>query len=386
MKKCIGKFLMALVVVLASVMLIEGYSIHASDGKTVRVSTAKQLKKAIKNEDVGTIILRTEAYISITIKADKAAASKFLIVDAEHVNVVNKAVFAGIEIRSVNKYTESVSGNTISLTGYFENYLDTFIVSKKKQVECLKLDNMGTKYYPGYVLRKGAKVKELVLVMKDSGAPVEISLTSKNKTAKQRIVNEYNFYEDYKISIDKYGRISSMFCDSDAVEFALDYTYKYDSNGNLTKISGWDNENGEFTDTFTYSNGNLVKRVAGGFEPMQCDYTYDKNGNKTSEKVYSEDHMDGQTWSETSYYEYEYDKNGRLSYESYEHDDDMSEFSYTYDSKGFKIEGFENNFGLGIESTYTYNKYGDLITVKQTADGETVVLKYKYDKLGNLIN
>lgn len=96
--------------------------------------------------------------------------------------------------------------------------------------------------------------------------------------------------------------------------------------------------------------------------------------------------MDGQTWSVTSYHEFEYDNNGRLSYESYEQDDDMSEFAYTYDSKGFKIEEFENNYGLGINTTFTYNKYGDLITVKQTADGETVATKYKYDKLGNLID
>ena len=58
----------------------------------------------------------------------------------------------------------------------------------------------------------------------------------------------------------------------------------------------------------------------------------------------------------------------------------------TYDSKGFKIEEFENNYGLGINTTFTYNKYGDLVTVKQTADGETAVMKYKYDKLGNPIN
>ncbi len=64
----------------------------------------------------------------------------------------------------------------------------------------------------------------------------------------------------------------------------------------------------------------------------------------------------------------------------------MSEFSYTYDSKGFKIEEFENNYGLVINTTFTYNKYGDLITVKQTADGETVSIKYQYDKLGNQID
>ena len=385
MKKCIGKILMALVIVISAVMLMEGYSIHAGEGKTVRVSTAKQLKKAIKNEDVGTIILRTKAYITITIKADKAAADKFLIVDSDNVNVVNKAVFAGIEIRSVNKYTESVSGNKISLTGYYEDDLGAFTVSKKKQVERLILNN-DTKYYPGYVLRKGARVKELVLVMTDDGAPVELSLTAKNKTAKTRVTNEFGFYEDCKISIDKYGRISSRVCDSDAAEFRLDYTYKYDSNGNLTSISGRDNANGKFSDKFTYSNGNLIKRVADGFDLLQCDYKYDNKGNKTSEKIYSEYHMDGQTWSATSYHEFEYDNNGRLSYESYEQDDDMSEFAYTYDSKGFKIEEFENNYGLGINTTFTYNKYGDLITVKQTADGETVATKYKYDKLGNPID
>ena len=386
MKKCIGKLLMALVIIISAVMLIEGYSIHAAEGKTVRVSTAKQLKKAIKNEDVGTIILRTKAYITITIKADKAAADKFLIVDAAHVNVVNKAVFAGIEIRSVNKYTESVSGNKISITGYFDDYLDTFTVSKKKQVESLKITN-GSDYYPGYVLRKGAKVKELVLVREDAGAPVELSLTAGDKTAKLHIADEYgDYYMDYKITIDKYGRISRRVCDSDAAEFRLDYTYKYDSNGNLTSISGRDNEHGKFSDKFTYSNGNLIKRVEDGFDLLQCVYTYDNKGNKTSEKIHSEYHMDGQTWSVTSYHEYEYDKNGRLSYESYEQDDDMSEFAYTYDSKGFKIEEFENNYGLGISTTFTYNKYGDLITVKQTADGETAVMNYKYDKLGNPIN
>ena len=251
MKKSIGKLLLALVIVFSAVMLIKSYSIQAGEGKTVRVSTAKQLKKAIKNEDVGTIILRTEAYITITIKADKAAADKFLIIDSDNVNVVNKAVFAGIEIKSANKYTESVSGNKISVTGYLGDVHDSLIISKKKQVECLTLQNVF--YDPGYVLRKGAKVKELVLVMKDNGAPVELSLTAKNKTGKIHLKNEYGFIQDYKISIDKYGRISGIFCDSDTLEFACDYKYKYNSNGNVIEISGWDNENGDFPSLFLES-------------------------------------------------------------------------------------------------------------------------------------
>lgn len=382
MKKSIGKLLLALVIVFSAVMLIKSYSIQAGEGKTVRVSTAKQLKKAIKNEDVGTIILRTEAYITITIKADKAAADKFLIIDSDNVNVVNKAVFAGIEIQSANKYTESVSGNKISVTGYLGDVHDSLIISKKKQVECLTLQNVF--YDPGYVLRKGAKVKELVLVMKDNGAPVELSLTAKNKTGKIHLKNEYGFIQDYKISIDKYGRISGIFCDSDTLEFACDYKYKYNSNGNVIEISGWDNENGDFTDIYTYSNGNLVKRVYNGFDPIERDYTYDSNGNKVSVKVYCEYHMDGQSWSETSYYEYEYDENDRLIYERYEDEDGdrTSENSYKYDSKGFCVEEYSNDYGLESFMTYTYNKYGDQVSIKCTSDGETRVTTYKYNKLG----
>ena len=381
----LGKCLLALAIVLSAVVLIGGYHIHAGEGKTVRVSTAKQLKKAMKSADTGTIILRTEAYISVTIKADKAAADKFLIIDAKNAKIVNKAVFSGIEIQNVNKYTESVSGNKIDITGYIDDQMNGFTVSKKKQVERLTIDY--PYYLPGYVLRKGDKIKELVLLKIDNGAPVELTLNGKNKTVTYNMTNEYGFYEKYKITIDKYGRISRFICDSDGVEFAYDYSYKYDSNGNIIGISGWSNDGGDFTDTYTYSGGNLVKRVLNDWDYLQDDYEYDSKGNRIHAEKYSEYSMDGQTWSETSVSDYEYDANGRLVYSRYENTDGdyFTEESYTYNSKGFLIEEYSNYYGLETIKVYTYNKNSDMIKMQTTSDGETFTTEYKYDKLGKMI-
>ena len=382
----IGRGILALAIILSAVMLISGYHIHAEEAKTVRVSTAKQLKKAMKSEDVGTIIFRTEAYINVTIKADSAAADKFLIIDAENAKVVNKAVFSGIEIQNVKKYTESVSGNKISITGNIDDQRSGFIVSKKKQVERLTI--YYPNYLPGYVLRKGAKVKELVITKYAKGAPVELTLNAKNKTVTYNMSNEYDCYEHYKITIDKYGRISHSICESNGVEFAHDFNYKYDSNGNLVEISGWDNENGDFTDTYTYSGGNLVKRVFDDWNILQEDYEYDSKGNKIHAEKYSEDSMDGQVWSYSTTEDYEYDENGRLQYYRYENiEGDYSvEYSYIYNSKGFLSKEYNNYYGLESVYEYTYNKYGDRIKVKTTSDGETIVYEYKYDKLGNLLS
>ena len=123
--------LLVVVAIVSSVLIIYGnISVYADNGETVRVSTEKQLKAAIKNADVGTIIFRTNAYINVKIKADENAKSKSLVIDAPHVNFTNKAVFSDINIYSANKYIESVSGNRISLSD--SHITDGFFVSKKK--------------------------------------------------------------------------------------------------------------------------------------------------------------------------------------------------------------------------------------------------------------
>ena len=139
--KNIYKFVLLAALIMTTVIMVKGLEVHAEDGKTVRVSTAKEIKKAINNPDVGTIIFRTQAYIDVTIKANKDASSKFLIVDSPNANITNKAVFASIDIQSAKTFTESASGNKISLTGYFDDSLNGFTVSKNKKVESLTLNN-----------------------------------------------------------------------------------------------------------------------------------------------------------------------------------------------------------------------------------------------------
>ena len=84
-----GKLFMALAVVLFAVIAINTIRVKADNGETVRVSTAKELKAAMKNAEVGTIIFRTKAYQTVTIKSDKAAKSKSLIIDAPNTSFTN---------------------------------------------------------------------------------------------------------------------------------------------------------------------------------------------------------------------------------------------------------------------------------------------------------
>ena len=73
----------------------------AAEGNTVRVATQKELKKALKDSSVETIILRTNTYDSITISSKKAKNKK-LIVDAYNSKITNKAKFKSITLISAD--------------------------------------------------------------------------------------------------------------------------------------------------------------------------------------------------------------------------------------------------------------------------------------------
>ena len=63
-KKTCKILLMFAVVIIA--MAFVKVPVNADTGKTVRVSSAKQLKAAMKNSEVGTIIFRTEINANVT--------------------------------------------------------------------------------------------------------------------------------------------------------------------------------------------------------------------------------------------------------------------------------------------------------------------------------
>lgn len=384
--KNIYKFVLLAALIMTTVIMVKGLEVHAEDGKTVRVSTAKEIKKAINNPDVGTIIFRTQAYIDVTIKANKDASSKFLIVDSPNANITNKAVFASIDIQSAKTFTESASGNKISLTGYFDDSLNGFTVSKNKKVESLTLNNFY--YNPGYKLRKGAKVKELTIVKLDKDdTPFMVTLNSKNKTGKISIIDYWDFEEKFSFTIDKNGRLTRVICDSENVENYFDYKYEYDKNGNLLSVTGEDNGNGG-CDYFTYSGNKLVNKKVGVFSVANTQYEYDKKGRLVHELSNYEYTMDNITEYETSDVDYEYDKKGRLTYYRFEYVESgyFYEYSYQYNSKGFLTKVYCNELGALSESTYEYNKAGDMLKFINVSEGYTDVIESKYDELGNIIN
>ncbi|MBR6475505.1 MAG: hypothetical protein IKS98_08645 [Lachnospiraceae bacterium] len=384
--KRVAKILMLMVVMLLVIGAVKESNVQAANGKTVRVSTAKAIKKAINNPDVGTIIFRTEAYINVTIKANKSAAEKFLIIDADNANVVNKAVFAGIEIQSAKKYTESVSGNNITISGYIENTVDGFVVSKKKKVNSLTIDNDNIiNDYTGFLLRKGAKIKEVTIKAKTDGAPCEISLSASKKEATLKTTDYYGDRQDFKIKIDKNGRIVKKASDSDDKAYVYEYNYKYDSNGNLIKVSGSNADNADFTITCTYDGTKRVKREFSGDAYNKSEYKYDKNGYLVREDYNYEKQTAGGLL--TAYYTtvYEHDINGRRIYYrcDYGEEESFIEKSYTYDKNGFLLDEYMNDSGYEVRYKYKYNKAGDKILKVYTEDGETDTITFKYDELGN---
>lgn len=385
LNKTLFRLIAVFAVVLTAMIVSNGIRVHADNGETVRVSTAKELKAAIKNADVGTIIIRTEAYIDITIKADKAAKSKSLIVDAKNADITNKAVFADINILSANSYTESAKGNSISLS---DAYIpDGFTVAKKKKVKSLIVYDSYASFYSCYTLRKGAKISNLELVYSGGDEPVK---SSYNKSKKQVTIscNSDGCERSYTIKLDKSGRMISIKCKSNWPEADYEEAFKYDSNGNVVKNTGVENMSGEYSAEMTYA-GNLIQKSVykSSYSSSVYTYEYDKKGNLTHYEYHNEDSMDGQTFVHASVADMEYDKKGRLTYEMWENIDSgyFHETSSIYDSNGFITEMTINSSGSISVYQNKYNKAGDLIQTKYTCEGFEEVTTYEYDELGVLI-
>ncbi len=384
--KKVGMLFAIAALILTAVIIRGSIRVFADNGETVRVSTAKQLKAAIKRADVGTIIFRTEAYINVTIKADENAKTKSLIIDAPNVNFTNKAVFSDIKIRSAKKYIESVSGNRISI--YDNDILDGFFVSKKKKVKKLTILNSYGEFRNNYTLRKGAKIEELELIYTGEFYPVK---SSYDKSKRQLTIEDFYYDDDciYIIKLDKNGRMVSIDCESDSQESYYSELFSYDSNGNLIRIIGTDNMYGKFTKEITYS-GNLEQKsiYKGEYESTVYISSYDENGRLAHREFTGEDSSDGETLVYSSINVFEYDKNGRLIYDRWDsvEGDTFYETSYTYNSKGFLTMLYDNSSGSVTVYEYKYNKAGSMIEFTQKFDGQNETQTYEYDEFGDLID
>ena len=383
--KVFGRLFVVFAVALAAVIICSGVGVHADNGDTVRVSTAKELKSAIKNANVGTIIFKTDAFLNVTIKADKKAKGKSLIIDAENSIITNKAVFADIDIRSAKQYTESVSGNNISLS---DSYIpEGIIVSKKKKVKSFTVYSSQGIFWNNFTLRNGAKISAYELIFSGDEIPVK---SSYNKSKKQVTIKcSYDGCDrSYTIKLDKNGRITSLDCESNWPEADYNESYTYDSNGNLLKSYGSENTSGNYSTEVTYSGNQRMKSVyKSEYESGEYTFTYDKKGNLVHEEYIGVGSIDGESFDFATVTDYEYDKNGRLTYERWE--DSASgyfvETSYTYDSKGFQTEQIINSSGSESVYKFKFNKAGDMIEKTYSCEGYKETTTYEYDKLGNPI-
>jgi len=374
--KTVFGLIMALCMVIASFYVPS----FAASKKTVRVATAKELKEAIADSKVGTVIFRSGTYDSITIAADANAKSKKLIIDAQNANIVNKAVFKKIEIQNVNSFKEAASGNTLEMGLYTAGALE---VAKKKKVKKLILSDLSG--YEGidryWTVRKSAKIKNIVFKFGNDTAKWD---KTTGKLSFDICAFEWGEEGKAVMTLDSAGRMLSRSEDFQ-YENDAEYTFKYDKNGNMVNAVAKILADGEMIvkgyKEYTYGSGNRL--VSGKVleelspEPDITSYTYDKKG-----RVISEEFTGPNTGTGTT--TYTYDSKGRLLTKVKESDLENVFEKYTYNENGWPltIEGKDNYNSFYEEDTY--DDAGNMIKAVCTFDEEvTVTHFFTYDKKGN---
>ena len=330
-----------------------------SEKQTVRVVTQKELNKALKNPKVETIILRTSTYDKITISSKKAK-TKNIIIDAPNSNIINKAKFNSIELINAQKYTENVSGNTIT------THTTSFIVAENKKVNKLILSTIGH----DYIIRKGASIKQFSINI--NGKTSKYDKNKKAYTISVRHVDWEGYDDlllDYTIKVDDAGRINNIEY-TDGYGFYGIAEISYDDNGNVTTLYIYDD-------------------FYGGAEQFS-EYEYDDYYNPIIEYI-----DENNSYGENTY---EYDSKNRLiskkSKTNYGYNIGMflTSSTYEYDSKNRLVKIVENSengkYKTKTETKNTYNKKGYLTRqiVKETGSiSSKSIYTNEYDKNGDKI-
>lgn len=371
---------MMLISVLFITVFIGSVPTDAGTGKTVRVSTEKALNKAVKDKSVTSIIFRTEAYIKVTIKANKAATSKDLTIDAPNADITNKSTFSGIFVESSGNYVEAADGNTFEV---YDTYaVKSFTVAKKKSVKSLTYINPEQDLQSCYTLRNGAKIEELTLIYSAAGNVGYGVYDQGTRTIEFNYVNAYDAKVSLTYVLDKSGRITTF--KNNHAEFGCEYYYEYDENGNLTK-ENFDDMIGKCLITYEYTSDlKLAKKTqTSEIESFEFSYNYDKKGN-----LISVERKNKKTGKTKTTVKYTYDKKGRITsckdtssgttVEKYKYDKNGFLTSFSTHTKGGAITEYKHSV------SYKYNKAGDIIQKTETTNGYKTVNKYSYDEFGYL--
>ena len=395
------KIIISLIIILSLVLPVlatNTIKAQAASKKTVRVATEKQLKSALKNSKVGTIILRTQTYNAITINSKKAK-KKNIIIDAPNAVVTNKSKFKSIELQNAAKYIEAVSGNTITTTAAY-----LLEVAEGCSVKKLTMPYL----MPEYIIRKGASIKSIVLknLMHISSFDKKTGTLAFETTGIWTSYDDDLYYDDggddvisveyidsYTAILDKCGRTLSY--NHMGWQFDYSYEYKYDEDGNCLECKTTNEENGLLETTIYYdyddSNNKVSENYEHSYHPYDygVKYIYDKKG-RLSNEISSSDNYSEET-------EFNYDKKGRVIGEKtnkfwYEADGRLSSrkswvTENEYDKNGNLIKSsIEYDEGFSYNYTYEYDKDGNLVYYKYILDDKgmesSFEYKYEYDEYG----
>ena len=376
--KTLGAAVFAIAVLVVALTFLGSVPVSADSGETVRVSTAKELKAAMKKADVGTIIFKTEAYLNVKITANKKSEDKELIINAPNVSITNKAKFSSIRVDKAASYTEAGKGNMITLN---DNSCSFSVAKKKKVAELTIVDPLQPTGNLNYFVAKGAKIEKLSILYTMCEMP-QWSEYSAKSTIQHFYTDKYGIDETYIYKLDKYGRVIST--ENTHPEFGGLYTFKYDKNGNLIKSVSSD-ERGEVVETRTYDKkGRPVKVVSTeeGEVFITYDCVYDKNGNLTKYVITN-------AGEDTYTYELnmEYDSKNRII-TRINTNNSPSKSVYTYDKNGFRtqtVTTYDEGFVQKVTYNYEYNKKGDLVKSIWTAATGKLIYEYEYNDLGEVI-
>ena len=382
--RSISKALFAFAVALLAVIVINAVPVNADNGKTVRVSTAKELKAALKKADVGTVIFRTQAYIDVTIKANKAAKEKSIIVDAPNANIVNKATFAHLNIQNAQKFTEAANGNHIDLSARNCN----LVIAKNKTVAEINFYSDINVQDGIYSIRKGGKVEVLNVCYDEAEYPQWSEFDADKRLVTITFNDNNDISYTYYFQLDKAGRILSI---EDAhLDPGAKISFKYNKNGDIVKRTVEDGRGVATTEYEYCAVGKPVKVITTSDDVNSIQtIEYDTAGNPVLFNHYSELYSTG---ADEPYATLtgEYDADHRITKIDTIGLDGRIIITYKYNKKGFRIEAVTDFMGgeYNYTETYKYNKKGDLIksTFKDTNDGSSSVYEYTYDEFGELID
>lgn len=111
------KFISVLLVLSLTLISVAGGAgatrAQAANLKTVTVSTEAELREAMADSKVGSIIFSTKAKGTLVIPDVKGGEGKKLTINAKNMSITNKASLKGVTVKAAKKFTEAGENNTI---------------------------------------------------------------------------------------------------------------------------------------------------------------------------------------------------------------------------------------------------------------------------------